>query len=110
MSPWLPKGGGDFDVIAVGVQESKYSVKSKKSGADGAAADNADADSADDEAEEGGAAAPAAESKTESVSQRSGSNDPCVTAARPCKLAVTACRVVVPCCCGWEGATGRACA
>ena len=27
LSPWVPKNGGDFDIIAVGVQESRYSVK-----------------------------------------------------------------------------------
>lgn len=37
-SPWIPEGGGDFDVIAVGLQESTYKIKSKKTKpADGSA-------------------------------------------------------------------------
>lgn len=44
LSPWIPTGGGDYDVIVVGVQEAKYKPKAPGSataaGAESAAADS----------------------------------------------------------------------
>ncbi|DAZ97999.1 TPA: hypothetical protein N0F65_005157, partial [Lagenidium giganteum] len=45
ISQWVPEGGGGFDVIAVGLQESSYREKSSEADGDGEGdADDADAD------------------------------------------------------------------
>eukprot|EP00500_Bicosoecida_sp_ms1_P005447 CAMPEP_0203826364 /NCGR_PEP_ID=MMETSP0115-20131106/56479_1 /ASSEMBLY_ACC=CAM_ASM_000227 /TAXON_ID=33651 /ORGANISM="Bicosoecid sp, Strain ms1" /LENGTH=110 /DNA_ID=CAMNT_0050735411 /DNA_START=70 /DNA_END=399 /DNA_ORIENTATION=- len=54
-APWIPAGGGDHDVIVVGLQESTYKMKPPKE--DGTAEES---DPDDEEAAEDGADTPSA--------------------------------------------------